>query len=91
MKKHLQGRRFVSSDEVKGASQEALREFVKNGFQKLYKRWHKCTVAQREYLKRGCAWVLRTNPEPWVFYTVSPNVWIIRRMSHSLTKSLVSN
>ncbi|GFX36375.1 mariner Mos1 transposase [Trichonephila clavipes] len=33
MKKHLQGHRLVSSDEVKVASQETLWEVAKNGFQ----------------------------------------------------------
>ncbi|GFT26082.1 mariner Mos1 transposase [Trichonephila clavipes] len=53
MIKHLQERRFVLSDEVKGASQETLREVAKNGFQlcfqKLYERCQKCIVAQGDY------------------------------------------
>ncbi|GFU80064.1 hypothetical protein TNCV_579441 [Trichonephila clavipes] len=52
------GLRFVSSDEVKGASQEALLEIAKNGFQKLYERWQKCVIAQGDYLEGGCASVL---------------------------------
>ncbi|GFY14853.1 hypothetical protein TNCV_648961 [Trichonephila clavipes] len=48
---HLQGRSFVSLDEVKAASQEALRDVAKNGFQKLYERWHRCTVTQGTTLK----------------------------------------
>ncbi|GFW88638.1 hypothetical protein TNCV_829071 [Trichonephila clavipes] len=52
------GRRFVSSNEVKGALQEALREIAKTGFQKLYERCQKCTVIQGDYLKGGCASVL---------------------------------
>ncbi|GFV11727.1 hypothetical protein TNCV_977161 [Trichonephila clavipes] len=55
MKKHVQGRCFVSSDEVKVASQEALREVAKYGFQlclqKLHKRWQKSIVAQGNYLR----------------------------------------
>ena len=62
MKKYLQGRRFVSSDEVKAASQDALREVAKNGFQqcfqKLYERWQKCIVAQGDYFEGGCASVM---------------------------------
>ncbi|GFX58838.1 hypothetical protein TNCV_805421 [Trichonephila clavipes] len=33
MKKHLQRRHFVASDEVKAALHEAIREVAKNGFQ----------------------------------------------------------
>ncbi|GFV56307.1 hypothetical protein TNCV_1312061 [Trichonephila clavipes] len=54
MKKHLQGRRFVSSHEVKVALQEFLREVAKNGFQlclKLYERWWKCIVAQGDFFE----------------------------------------
>ncbi|GFV37337.1 mariner Mos1 transposase [Trichonephila clavipes] len=62
MKKHLQRRYFVSSDDVKGASQEALQEVAKNYFQlcfqKLYERRQKCIVAQGDYLEGGCASVL---------------------------------
>ncbi|GFU73844.1 histone-lysine n-methyltransferase setmar-like protein [Trichonephila clavipes] len=39
IKKHLQERRFVSSDKVKGASQEALREVAKNGFQLYFRSY----------------------------------------------------
>ncbi|GFW32063.1 hypothetical protein TNCV_2600891 [Trichonephila clavipes] len=39
MKKHLHGRRFVSSDEVKGASQETIRDIAKNGFQLCFKSY----------------------------------------------------
>ncbi|GFW06734.1 mariner Mos1 transposase [Trichonephila clavipes] len=49
MKKHLQGLRFMSSDEVKAAPREALREVAKNDFQpyfqKLNEHWKKCIVA----------------------------------------------
>ncbi|GFY11949.1 hypothetical protein TNCV_4974491 [Trichonephila clavipes] len=45
MKKHLQGRRFVSSDEGKVASQESLQEVGKNGFQKLYERWQRSVLS----------------------------------------------
>ncbi|GFX99585.1 hypothetical protein TNCV_5026391 [Trichonephila clavipes] len=62
MKKHLQGCCFVSSDEVKAASHEALREFANNGFQlclqKLYEHWQRCIVAQGDYFKGGYASVL---------------------------------
>ncbi|GFY34097.1 hypothetical protein TNCV_4983001 [Trichonephila clavipes] len=53
-----QGSRFVSSDEVKVTSLEALREVAKNGFQKLYKRWQKCIVTQGDYFEGGCTSVL---------------------------------
>ncbi|GFV50303.1 hypothetical protein TNCV_622121 [Trichonephila clavipes] len=58
MKRHLQGRCFVSSDEVKVASLKALWEVVKNGFQKLNECWQKCIFAQRDYFEGGCASVL---------------------------------
>ncbi|GFW71142.1 hypothetical protein TNCV_91851 [Trichonephila clavipes] len=45
-KKHLLGRRFVSSDEMNGASQVVLREVAKNGFQELYERLQECIVTQ---------------------------------------------
>ncbi|GFT85010.1 putative mariner transposase [Trichonephila clavipes] len=56
-KKPLQGHRFVSSDEVKVASQEALQEVGKNGLQlrflKLCECWQKRIVAQGDYFEGG--------------------------------------
>ncbi|GFT65035.1 hypothetical protein TNCV_2610801 [Trichonephila clavipes] len=53
---------FVSLDEVKAASQEALRAVGKNVFQlcfqKVYELWHECTVDQEGYLEGGYASVL---------------------------------
>ncbi|GFU85472.1 hypothetical protein TNCV_2713211 [Trichonephila clavipes] len=57
MQKHLQGRRLVSSDEVKVASQGTLWEFAKSGFQLCLK---KCIVAQEDYFEDGCTSVLGT-------------------------------
>ncbi|GFU98129.1 uncharacterized protein TNCV_1491511 [Trichonephila clavipes] len=46
---------FVSSYEVKAASQEVLRQVAKNGFQlcfqKLYERWQNCIVTQQDYFE----------------------------------------
>ncbi|GFY34557.1 mariner Mos1 transposase [Trichonephila clavipes] len=55
LKKHLKGRCFVSADEVKVASLEALREVTKNSFQKLHELWQKCIVTQGNYFEGGCA------------------------------------
>ncbi|GFS97756.1 putative RNA-directed DNA polymerase from transposon X-element [Trichonephila clavipes] len=63
MKKHLHARRFVSSDEVKAASQETLREVTKNASQlcsqKLSERWQKGIVALGDYFEGGCASVVK--------------------------------
>ncbi|GFW36589.1 hypothetical protein TNCV_1955891 [Trichonephila clavipes] len=59
---HLWGHRFQFADEIKSASQAELKDTAKNRFQKsfndLYKRWQKCVVAQRSYLKEGCVSVI---------------------------------
>lgn len=43
----------MSSEDVKAASQEALREDEKNGFQKLYECWQKYIVVQGDYFEGG--------------------------------------
>ncbi|GFS80837.1 hypothetical protein TNCV_126051 [Trichonephila clavipes] len=57
LKTHVQGRRFVSSDEVIDTSQEALQVVAKNdfhlGFQKLYECLQKCIIAQEDYFECG--------------------------------------
>ncbi|GFU97918.1 uncharacterized protein TNCV_4736691 [Trichonephila clavipes] len=64
MEKNFQGRHFVSSDEVKIALQEPLREAVKIGhqlcFKELYERCQKCIVTQGNYFEGRWASVLRT-------------------------------
>ncbi|GFT29431.1 hypothetical protein TNCV_535581 [Trichonephila clavipes] len=44
-----------SSEEVKSASQAALKDMAKNGFQEsfedLYTPWHKCVVSQKSYFE----------------------------------------
>ncbi|GFX90256.1 transposable element Tcb1 transposase [Trichonephila clavipes] len=76
--KGLQGRRFVSSDEMRPASQ-ALREIMKNGFQKFYERWQKCIVTKGTTLKvdvfrccelfrknRSTCWTKLSNSIMWI-------------------------
>ena len=83
--KKITGRCFVSQEDVKTAWQEALRTVSKNGFQhwfqKLYEGWQKCIIVQGNYFKGGCASVMWTilGKE---FYTLSPNFWIVLRMSN---------
>ncbi|UYV84224.1 hypothetical protein LAZ67_X001578 [Cordylochernes scorpioides] len=51
----MKGRRYATLDEIKMASKEELKRFLKNDFLKCFEdwknRWHKCIISHGDYFE----------------------------------------
>ncbi|UYV64476.1 K02A2.6-like [Cordylochernes scorpioides] len=55
LKRPMNGRRYATLDEIKTASKEELKRFLKNDFLKCFEdwknRWHKCIISHGDYFE----------------------------------------
>ncbi|UYV76121.1 hypothetical protein LAZ67_13002655 [Cordylochernes scorpioides] len=68
LKRPMKGRRYATLDEIKTASKEELKRFLKNDFLKCFEdwknRWHKCIISHGDYFEGDKIGMLHTTLVP---------------------------